>query len=68
MIRLPYLLLVLALTGCGVETAGTAAVAAKARQDEIDQARQIQENVTGRLNAAAQLEQQRLDEAARDRP
>lgn len=61
---LPLLVLIAGLAGCGVETVGTAAVAAKAAEEEARQGQQLQADVTEKLNAAAQLEQQRLDEAA----
>lgn len=61
---LPVLLLLLA--GCGAETVGSAAVAAKAGQEEVRQGQQLQEDLTNKVNAATQLEQQRLDQAAQD--
>lgn len=62
----PFALLLACLAGCGVETAGTAAVAGKAAQDEVQAGQQLQQELTDKVNAATQLEQQRLDEAARD--
>ena len=53
------------LAGCGVETAGTAAVQGELRAREVEQARQMQEDVAQKLEATQQLEQQRLDEQLR---
>jgi hypothetical protein len=66
MIRFSPLLLVAILSGCGAETIGSAGVAGKAAQENAEQARQMQDNVTDTLNTAAQLEQQRLNEAMRE--
>ena len=52
------------LAGCGAESLETAAVAAQAKQEEVRQGRQLQEDLQNRLDSAAQLEQQRLDAAA----
>lgn len=60
MIRLLILLLPLLLPGCGMETAGTAAIVAAEKQQEIEQGRQLKERVQQQLDAAAQAEQQRL--------
>lgn len=60
-----YLLPLLAiLAGCGAESLETAAVAAKAKQEEIKQGQQLQEDVQNKLDAAMQQGQQRLDDAA----
>jgi len=60
-ITLPVLLLV--LTSCGAETVGTAAVAAKQKQLEVEQAQLLKDTVQQQLDAAQALEQQRLQEA-----
>lgn len=65
MTRTFILTLTTLLAGCGVETLGTAAVAAKAGQEEIQQGQQLQQDLTNKINAATQLEKQRLDEAAK---
>ncbi|TCJ11582.1 hypothetical protein EZJ19_15000 [Parasulfuritortus cantonensis] len=52
------------LAGCGVETAGTAAVAAKAGQEEVEQGKRLEQDLTDKLNAASEQERQRLDQAA----
>lgn len=61
--RLFILALLLALTGCGVEVAGTAAVVGAAKVKEVEQAQKQQEQVRQRLDAAAELERQRLKAA-----
>lgn len=53
------------LSGCGVETAGTAAVEASLRAQEAEQAKHLQQDVQRQLDAAQQLQQQRLDEASK---
>lgn len=53
------------LSGCGVETAGTAAVGASLKAQEAEQAKQMQQDVQRQLDASLQLQQQRLDEAAK---
>jgi len=60
MFRFSILLLPLALFGCGVETVGTAAVVATAKKQEIEQGRQLKESIKQQMDAAARLEQQRL--------
>ncbi len=55
--------LIAILAGCGVETAGTAATLAKSQQEQARQGEQLRQDVETKLNAAAQLEQQRLDES-----
>lgn len=56
------------LAGCGAETAGTAAVGGKTQADAARQAEEIQAGVQQQLEAAAQLEQQRRQRAADERP
>lgn len=63
MSRLFVLPLIAALAGCGVESLETAAVAAKAKEQEVRAAQQMQEDMQKQLDAAAQVEQQRLNEA-----
>ena len=62
MTRAITLLLCLALSGCGAETVGTAAVAGKAKQEEARQARETLNDVQQRLDEVADLERQRLRE------
>jgi len=62
--RLYILPLLAILAGCGAESLETAAVAAKAKQEEIKQGQQLQEDIQLKLDAANQQAQQRLDEAA----
>jgi hypothetical protein len=58
------MLLSLTLLGCGAETVGTAALVATQKQREIEQGKQLQESVQQQLDAAARLEQERLQAAA----
>jgi uncharacterized lipoprotein YajG len=58
----PLLALAL-LAGCGAESIGAAATVAKSQQEQLLQGEQIRQDVEKKLNAAAQLEQQRLDES-----
>lgn len=62
MSRLWLLMLPLILLGCGAETVGTAAVVAGQKKQEIEQGRQLQEQIQQQLDAAARLEQQRLQD------
>jgi len=62
--RIIILAMIGVLTGCGVETVGTAAVVAAGKEQEIRQGQQLKEDIQKKLDAAAQLEQQRLKEAA----
>ncbi len=57
------LTLLLVLAGCGAETVGTAAIAAKQKQHETEAAQQLKASVQQQLDAAQALEQQRLNEA-----
>ena len=58
---IPILLLVLA--GCGAEVAGTAAVVGAAKVKEAQEAQKQKEQIQQRLDAAAELERQRLKAA-----
>jgi hypothetical protein len=51
------------LTGCGAETAGTAAVGAQTQVEAASQAEALKADVQTRLDAAAQLGKQRLEQA-----
>jgi hypothetical protein len=66
MSRLFVLTLIAALSGCGVETLETAAVAAKAKEQEALAAKQMQEKMQSQVEAAAQIDQSRLQEADRN--
>ncbi len=52
------------LAGCGAETAGTAAVGAKTQADAARQAEDTKAQIQNQLDAAAQLEKQRLEQAS----
>lgn len=60
MFRLFILVLPLALLGCGAETVATVAIVAAEKKQEIEQGRQLKERVQQQLDAAALVEQQRL--------
>lgn len=62
--RLTILILPLTLLGCGAETVGTAAIVATQKKQEIEQGQQLKASVQQQLDAAAQMEQQRLQQAA----
>lgn len=57
------LIAVLLLAGCGVEVAGTAAVGAKTQVDAARQVEETQANIQKQLDAAAQIEKQKLEQA-----
>ena len=54
--------LTLGLTACGVETVGTAAVAAKAKMEEAKAGEALKTNLQNQLDAAALVEKQRLEQ------
>jgi hypothetical protein len=61
----PFLLL--AVAGCGAETAGTAATSAAIKKQELEQGRQSMDRAQEKINAAVQAQQQRAaDGAAKD--
>jgi hypothetical protein len=53
----------LALAGCGADVASTAATEAALNAQEAKQARQLEGQVRGQLDAAMRTEQQRLRQA-----
>ncbi len=53
------LALVLSLSGCGTEVAGTTAVVGAAKVKEAQEAQKQQEQIRQRLDAAAELDRQR---------
>lgn len=57
------ILLAVALTGCGVEVAGTAATVGAARVEEAKQAQQNKEQFEQRLDATMQAAQQQREAA-----
>ena len=57
------LTLLLMLSGCGAETVGSAAIIAKQKQQEIEQAEKLKESIQQQLDAAQAIEQKRLREA-----
>ncbi len=58
-----FLVAIVFLAGCGAETAGTAAVGAAAQADAARQAGELKADIQSRLDAAAELEKQRLERA-----
>jgi len=62
MFRTTRLILLITLGGCGAETVGTAAVAARQKQQEVQEAQKLKNSVVQQLDAAQTLEQQRLKE------
>ncbi len=54
---------ILALAGCGAETAGTAAVVGKMQAEQASQAKQSLDSVKAGLDAAGQQAQERLQQA-----
>lgn len=61
--RVLVLALVVGVSGCGAEVTGTAAVVGAAKVKEAEQAQKQQEQIKQRLDAAAELERQRLKAA-----
>ena len=62
--RIITLAMIGVMAGCGAETVGSAAVVAAGKEQEIRQGQQLKEDIQNKLDAAAQLEQQRLKDAA----
>lgn len=63
-VRLVFLLAAaFSVYGCGAEVAGTAAIAAKQKQQELEEAQKLKDSVLQQIDAAQALEQQRLKEA-----
>lgn len=57
------MLFAMALTACGVETAGSAATAASLKKQEIEQGKKTMEQFQQKLDQANQTAQQRVDQA-----
>ena len=55
---------VIALAGCGVETASTAGTAASLKKQELEQGQKTMDRARQKIDAAAQQMQQRADRAA----
>lgn len=54
--------LLLALAGCGAETAGTAALTGAGQAEQLQQAQQLKQDVQNQLDQAVLAEQQKLKE------
>jgi len=61
--RIVVLVVLGALTGCGVETMGAAATSAAARKQELEQAQQAEQQARQMMDQATQLQQERLQAA-----
>jgi NifU-like protein involved in Fe-S cluster formation len=57
-----YVLCALALMGCGVEVATTAATSAAIKKQEIESAKQTKDMVDKKIEAATQAMQQRAEQ------
>lgn len=57
---------VLAVSACGVETAGTAATGAAIKKQELEQGKQTMEQMQQKLDQANQQVQQRAEQAGGD--
>jgi len=53
-----------ALTGCGLETASTAATAASLKKQEVEEGRKTMNRAQQKIDAAMHQMQQRADDAA----
>jgi outer membrane lipopolysaccharide assembly protein LptE/RlpB len=59
--------MLLLLTACGVETAGTAATAAALKKQELEQGKKTMEQVQQKLDQANQQTQQRAEQAGAEK-
>lgn len=55
-------ILLAALAGCGLESAGTAATSAAMKKQELEQGRKTMDQTQQKLNESMQLQQQRAAE------
>ncbi len=62
-----YLLAMLALSACGVETASTAATGAAIKKQELEQGKKTMEQMQQRLDQANLQVQQRAEQAGGDK-
>ncbi len=62
-----YLLAMLALSACGVETASTAATGAAIKKQELEQGKKTMEQMQQRLDQANLQGQQRAEQAGGDK-
>ncbi len=62
-----YLLAMLALSACGVETASTAATGAALKKQELEQGKKTMEQMQQRLDQANLQVQQRAEQAGGDK-
>ena len=64
---LPLLVMILSLSACGVETAGTAATGAAIKKQELEQGRKTMEQMQQKIDQANLQAQQRSDQASGER-
>ena len=64
---LPLLVITLSLSGCGVETVGTAATGAAIKRQELEQGRKTMEQMQQKIDQANQQSQKRAEQAGGDR-
>ena len=64
---LSYLLAMLALSACGVETASTAATGAALKKQELEQGKKTMEQMQQKLDQANLQVQQRAEQAGGDK-
>ena len=64
---LPLLVITLSLSGCGVETVGTAATGAAIKKQELEQGRKTMEQMQQKIDQANQQSQKRAEQAGGDR-
>jgi outer membrane PBP1 activator LpoA protein len=62
--RIVLILAAIALAGCGVETASTAATAGQIKKRELEQGKKTLEQAQQRINQSTEQMQRRADEAA----
>ncbi len=58
---------VLSMSGCGVETASTAATGAAIKKQELEQGRKTMDQMQQKIDQAAQQSQQRAEQAGGDK-
>lgn len=64
---LSLIIVAVALGGCGVETASTAATVGTLKKQEIEQGQQTMEQARQKIEAATQQMQQRAEQAGGDK-
>ncbi len=62
-----WLGVVLSMSGCGIETASTAATGAAIKKQELEQGRKTMDQMQQKIDQAAQQSQQRAEQAGGDK-